>query len=222
MAVIPSDVSIHTSKAIIVLGFEIDWLTGDVPSEPWQKVYCFILLHCALSRLCSDCHAHTASRERERDRDAQHLLEQFARIVKGTVDMLHMIWYVLCTYVTGESICPSGWFARSPFGACTTRCNTVSSQAVIFICWESVLDSWSRFILTEDKSSRTCSPNILEHYPQRPNVSDSQSVDKVADSQRRRRAERSLCWSELGGRYSDKMWQDQAMSGNVVWCFLSQ
>ena len=117
---------------------------------------------------------------------------------------------------------PSGWFARSPFGACTTRCNTVSSQAVIFICWESVLDSWSRFILTEDKSSRTCSPNILEHYPQRPNVSDSQSVDKVADSQRRRRAERSLCWSELGGRYSDKMWQDQAMSGNVVWCFLSQ
>ena len=73
---------------------------------------------------------------------------------------------------------PSGWFARSPFGACTTRCNTVSSQAVIFICWESVLDSWSRFILTEDKSSRTCSPNILEHYPQRPNVSDSQSVTR--------------------------------------------
>ena len=70
--------------------------------------YCF-----ALSRLCSDCHAHTASSERERerereperererepereiererDRDAQHLLEQFARIVKPTVDMLHMI-----------------------------------------------------------------------------------------------------------------------------------
>eukprot|EP00435_Cladocopium_sp_Y103_P002428 s1732_g1.t1 len=32
MADIPAHVSIHTSKAIIVLGFEIDWLTGDVPS----------------------------------------------------------------------------------------------------------------------------------------------------------------------------------------------
>ena len=190
--------------------------------------YCF-----ALSRLCSDCHAHTASSERERERGPEREIERERQRCTASPWTIcshcqSNSWYVTYDMIRIVYICywwihlPSGWFARSPFGACTTRCNTVSSQAVIFICWESVLDSWSRFILTEDKSSRTCSPNILEHYPQRPNVSDSQSVDKVADSQRRRRAERSLCWSELGGRYSDKMWQDQAMSGNVVWCFLSQ
>lgn len=92
MAVIPSDVSIHTSKAIIVLGFEIDWLTGDVPSEPWQKVYCFILLHCALSRLCSDCHAHTASRERERETE-MHSISLNNLLALSKEQLICYIWY---------------------------------------------------------------------------------------------------------------------------------